>query len=241
MKRINAFRLTAFTLVIHILAVGCTKKENEHNVLSAEEKAQGWTLLFDGKTLDNWHVYNKGKQASEWSAFEGEILCNPDSPDRTGDLVTDKEYENYELQFDWKLSDKGNSGVFINVVEADSLTAAWLSGPEYQLLDNNHKDYAVPTKRSGCLYSFTNQKNEVKMSGAQWNHSKVIQENGKVKFYLNDVLTSEMDFLSPEWRELVSNSGFARYQLFGKSTKGKIGLQDWASGVSFRNIKIREL
>jgi hypothetical protein len=225
-------------LILLLLVAGCAK---ESNVLSSEEKADGWKLLFDGKTLNNWHVYNKGQIASEWSVMNGEIFCNPDSPDRQGDLVTDSEYENYDLQLDWKLSDKGNSGIFINVVEADTLIAAWVSGPEYQLLDVNHKDFKIPTKRSGCLYSLSNQLNEVKMAPGQWNHTRIVQNNGKVQFYLNDVLTAEMNFLSPAWSELVKNSGFARYPLFGKATKGKIALQDWASGVSFKNIKIKEI
>lgn len=236
----STFRTTAISMVFLITILGCTKQQGA-NQLSQQEQAEGWTLLFDGKTLDNWHVYNKGKLASEWSAVHGTILCNPDSPDRHGDLITDKEYENYELVFDWKLSEKGNSGVFINIVEADSLATAWLTGPEYQLLDNDHKDYPDETKRSGCLFGLSSQKNEAKMESNQWNHSKIIQQNGKVKFFLNDILTTEMDFLSPEWSEMVSTSGFAKYRLFGRSTKGKIALQDWASGVSFRNIKIREL
>src|SRR5579859_2425868 len=187
MNKKKAFLLCVMVLLLSLLFVGCAEKSN---VLSAEERAQGWTLLFDGTTLNNWHVYNKGKVTSEWSVVNGEIFCNSDSPDRQGDLITDKDYENYELQLDWKLSDKGNSGIFINVVEADTLLAVWISGPEYQLLDVNHKDYKIPTKRSGCLYSFSNQLNEVKMAGAdQWNHSKLVQSNGKVQFYLNDVLT----------------------------------------------------
>lgn len=244
MKTGRTLSLSAYTTILlaGFLALAACSTGNRPNHLTDEQKAEGWTLLFDGTTLDNWHVYNKGKLPSEWSVVDGEILCNPDSPDRLGDLVTDQEYENYELQFDWKLSEKGNSGIFINVVESDTLGAAWLSGPEYQLLENGHKDFAIPSKRSGCLYNFAAQKNQATMAGAdKWNHSKIVQRNGEAQFYLNDILTAEVDFLSPEWTEMVNNSGFAKFKLFGKSTKGKIALQDWASGVAFRNIKIRQL
>lgn len=242
MKEKISLPLVLFLLALCVVFVRCSKKDNEEsNVLTAEEQKEGWTLLFDGKTLANWHIYNKGNAPSEWSVVNGEISCNPDSPDRIGDLISDKDYENYEFQFDWKLPAKGNSGVFVNVVETDSFPAGWFSGPEYQLLEDTHKDFEIPSKRSGCIFGFTAPLNEVKTEADRWYHSKIIQQDGKVKFYLNDVLTTEMDFTSDKWREMVSQSGFSKYPLFGKSTKGKLVLQNWASGVSFRNIKIKEL
>lgn len=241
MKTKTQFLIIFYALIAPAIFYSCSNQDGTPNKLSSTEKKEGWTLLFDGKTLDNWHVYNQGKQSSEWRVVNGEILCDPASPDRSGDLTSDKEYENYELVFDWKLSENGNSGVFINVCEVDTINAAWFTGPEYQLLEDTHPDYKIPSKRSGCLYGFSPQKNEVNITGAnQWNHSKIVQNNGLVKFYLNNVQTAEMDFNSNEWRNLIANSGFVKFPEFGKRTKGKIVFQNWASGVSFRNIKIKE-
>jgi hypothetical protein len=74
-----------------------------------------------------------------------------------------------------------------------------------------------------------------------WNESRITQEHGKVTFWLNGVITAEQDFNSNDWSEMVSKSGFKTFPSFGKSTKGHIALQDWAKGVSFRNIKLKEL
>jgi hypothetical protein len=128
------------------------------------------------------------------------------------------------------------------VLERKDLPTGWTSGPEYQLLDKANPDFAKPQLRSGCLYSFAPQKNAVKSKPADsWNHSEIRQKNGKVKFYLNGVLTAEEDFSSKAWAEKVKNSHFKSFPEFGKHISGHIALQDWATGISFRNIKIKEL
>ncbi|MFC0181663.1 protein of unknown function [Pseudarcicella hirudinis] len=214
------------------------------NQLSAKEKKEGWKLLFDGRTSKGWHLYNKGKTASAWVVKNGELKCDATIPDvEREDLVTDKEFENFDLKFEWKISKEGNSGVFINVVEREDIPKAWASGPEYQLLEKSHHDYAFSAKkRPGCLYGFYEQKNPApdKPVG-QWNQSEIKQVNGKIEFYLNGILTASEDLNSENWKTMVANSGFKTFPEFGKHTKGLISLQDWSKGISFRNIKIKEL
>ena len=228
-------------VVAAVLFSACASGKDGVNKLSKMEKQEGWTLLFNGKTLDGWHVYNKGKAQSAWIVQDGELYCRPGVTDvEHGDLLTDQEYENFELAFEWKISKEGNSGVFINVQEKASIPTAWASGPEYQLLEQTHHDYATSEKkRPGCLYGFAPQKNPVEPRPAgMWNQARIRQMNGKIEFYLNGVLTAEEDFKSPEWTEKVANSGFKSFPEFGKHTKGRIALQDWAKGIAFRNIKI---
>ena len=225
-----------------VLFSACASGKAGVNKLSKMEKQEGWTLLFDGKTLNGWHVYNKGKIQSAWIVQNGELYCRPGVTDvEHGDLVTDQEYQNFELAFEWKISKEGNSGVFLNVQEKASIPTAWASGPEYQLLEQTHHDYAAnEKKRPGCLYGFAAQKNPVEPRPADtWNQARILQQNGKVQFYLNGLLTAEEDFNSPEWKEKVANSGFKSFPEFGKYTKGHIALQDWAKGIAFRNIKIK--
>jgi hypothetical protein len=201
-------------------------------------------LLFDGKTTNGWHIYNKGIVPSGWIVQNDELHCKADAQNvEHGDLVTDKEFRNFDLRFEWKISHAGNSGAFINVVERVDIPAAWASGPEYQLLEKSHADYATSEKkRPGCLYGFAPQINSIEPRPfVEWNQSRIKQENGKIEFYLNDVLTAEQDLYSQEWKDMVANSGFKDFPEFGKSTKGHIALQDWAKGVAFRNIKIKEL
>lgn len=228
-----------------LLFMSCSEKKVAENELSEQEKKEGWVLLFDGKSTDSWHLYNKGKVPSAWVVKDKELHCLPaDSSDfEHGDLVSDKEYKNYEFKFDWKISKGGNSGVFINVIEREDIPMAWASGPEYQLLEDSHYDYqADAKKRAGCLYGFYPQKNEAPTKPfGEWNQSVIKQENGKIEFYLNGILTAEEDFSSDKWKELIASSGFVNFPDFGKTTYGRIALQDWAMGIAFRNIKIREL
>lgn len=210
--------------------------------LTEEEKKEGWIPLFDGQSMDGWHLYNKGKVPSAWHVDKGILVCDTNPSLEHGDLVTDLPYENYHLKFDWKLGTGGNSGVFINVVENPNLPAAWFSGPEYQLLDSAHIDYAIPTKRAGCLYGFQTHINEAAIKPAgEWSHSEIKQQNGKVELFLNGALVAKEDFRSQAWKDTINATYFKNYPAFGKATKGLIGLQDWRKGVAFKDIKIKTL
>ncbi|WP_318311809.1 3-keto-disaccharide hydrolase [Flagellimonas crocea] len=223
-----------------------TKKAAEenasHNELLEVEKEQGWELLFDGKSLEGWHLYNDSGAKSVWEVVDGELHSNAnDESLAAGDLVTDKSYSNYELSLEWKIAGNGNSGVFINVQELPNVPTAWQSGPEYQILGADHMDYDVTEKSPGCLYAFLPQQNKVEIRQGDWNKTTIRQEDGKIAFYLNGVLTAEQDLNSPEWEEMIAESHFSKYPEFGKYTNGKISLQYWYFETWFRDIKIREL
>jgi hypothetical protein len=230
--------LTIMVLIINSFAF----KGDENNMLSKKEKADGWQLLFDGHSTAGWHLYNSATPFTVWKVKDGQLICDPLDKTGPGDLVTDKEYKNYDLKFDWKLPKGGNSGVFVNVIERKDIPTGWASGPEYQLLDDANPDYAKPQSRSGCLFGFSPQKNPVKTKPADtWNHSEIKQKDGKVKFYLNGLLTAEEDFSSKSWADKVAKSHFAGFPEFGKHITGHIVLQDWSTGVAFRNVKIKSL
>jgi hypothetical protein len=225
------------------LAITCFAfRGDQNNSLSKAERANGWQLLFDGRSTTGWHLYNGTAQFTVWKAKDGALVCDPLDKSGAGDLVTDREFKNFDLKFDWKLPKGGNSGVFVNVLERKDIPTAWASGPEYQLLDSANPDFPKPQLRSGCLYSFAPQKNPVKSRPADtWNHSEIKQENGKVKFYLNGILTAEEDFSSKAWTNKVASSHFSKFPEFGKHINGHIVLQDWSTGVAFKNVKIKSL
>ncbi|MCF1752309.1 3-keto-disaccharide hydrolase [Mariniradius sediminis] len=230
-------------LLTILLLQACGKKAEGPNSLSKAEKNEGWELLFDGETTNGWHVYNKGKLASIWQVKDGELYSNPENMSlETGDLVSDRQFEDFELKFEWKMTKGGNSGVFINVLEREDIPTPWASGPEYQLLENSHQDYTNDVKRPGCLYGFDAQKNRIEsLPFGQWNQSRIRQVDGKIEFYLNGVLTAEKDLTSAEWQASVAESNFKGFPEFGKRISGHIVLQDWAKGVAFRNIKVKVL
>ena len=220
--------------------------ENQvHNKLLDIEKEQGWTLLFDGRSLEGWHLFNKpdSTEFSAWEVRDGALFCNATDQSKVfGDLVTDKEYENYELIFEWQMGLRGNGGVFINVQESSEYRATYQTGPEYQLLEPAHSDTKTPLKRPGCLWGLSPQLNLVEAkSVGQWNTSKIVQQNGKVEFYLNGKLTAKEDFTSKEWMDKIALSNFKDSPNFGKATQGKIALQNWYFNAWFRNMKIKEL
>jgi azurin len=242
-KHSIAIAILAFAICVFLLP-GCSG-DKEQNVLSDQEKKDGWTLLFDGKTMNGWHLFNGGSIPSAWSVDSGRLICNPHAKDvKHGDLVTDKVFQDFDLQFDWKISKAGNSGLFINVQERPDLGTTFSTGEEYQLLDDRN----VPSEYLGNLSHkaasifgvVPNTSNSVPKSG-EWNHSRILQQNGAVTFWLNDVLTVQVDLKSESWKSLVAASSLSKYPEFGVALNGHLALQDWTNGVAFRNIKLRQL
>jgi len=230
------------TVLFYLAAFSSAYSQTTNNKLTEKEIQEGFKPLFDGKTLKGWHLYNQGNIPSVWKAQNGELRCIPGTNAAHGDLVTDAKFKNYELRFEWKISKEGNSGVFINVLERKDIPTAWASGPEYQLLDKTHYDYEKEMKRSGCLYGFSKQLNNAETFPAgNWNHSIIRQQNGKIQFFLNGVQTAEQDFNTAAWKEAIASTSFKNFPEFGKFTSGQIALQDWNKGMSFKNIRIKEL
>ena len=220
------------------------------NFLSESEKAAGWKLLFDGQTLNGWRGYGKKAPGSDWIVQDGAIHLNAEARNKAGwqaenggDIVTAEEYANYELRLEWKIAPCGNSGIIYNVVEDPSkYQYVWQTGPEMQVLDNTcHPDAKIEKHRAGDLYDLIACKYETVRPAGQWNQVRLVNHNGKVEHWLNGRKLVEVDMNSPEWARLIAGSKFIEMPDFGKTTKGKIALQDHGDKVWFRNIKIRPL
>jgi len=120
--------------------------------------------------------------------------------------------------------------------------AAWMTGPEYQLLEKAHVDFDKPEKKPGSLYAFTKEPATVTNNKpGEWNQSTIKQVNGVIEFYLNGVRTAKQDLTSQDWKDAVAQTHFKAYPEFAMITKGHIALQDWQKPVSFRNIKLLPL
>ena len=223
----------------------CSSHSEQHNVLSDQEKKQGWILLFDGASTNGWHIFNRGNIPSAWSVDSGNLVCNPHAKNvKHGDLVTDKVFENFDLVFQWNISEAGNSGLFINVQERPELGTTFSTGPEYQLLDdkNSEEEYLKNlSHKAAAIFGVIPNNSKTNPTSGQWNQSRILQQNGKVTFWLNGVLTVHADFQSDQWKKLVAASPMSKYPEFGIAFKGHIALQDWTNGVSFRDVKIKEL
>lgn len=215
------------------------------NTLSAKEKSEGWQLLFDGNTTAGWHTYLQKDVSPSWKISDNALMLDTDAKKNgapSGDLVTNTEYENYELTLEWKISEGGNSGVIFGVHEDPQYKATYLTGPEMQVLDDaKHPDGKITKHNSGDLYDLKkSEKNAVKPVG-EWNEAKIRKKDGHLTFWLNGVKTVETTMGSPEWAQLVSNSKFKSWKGFGQHAKGHIALQDHGNQVWYRNIKIHTL
>jgi cytochrome c len=217
----------------------------ETNTLSAEEKAAGWISLFNGQTIDDWHLFNKADHtgASKWTvAPDGSLYFNPKANGEGGDIISNREYENFELALEWKISNCGNSGIMFNVIEDEKYCCPYLTGVEMQVLDNVcHPDTKFPTHQAGDLYDMIAANPVTVKPAGEWNKVKIVSNNGKVVFWLNGREVVNFEMHNAKWLDMIKNSKFIDMPDFGLAKKGKIALQDHSDPVWYRNIKIKEL
>ncbi|MDQ3017665.1 MAG: DUF1080 domain-containing protein, partial [Bacteroidota bacterium] len=219
------------------------------NTLLPSEVNNGWKLLFDGKTMNGWHNYNKTTIGKSWVVSDGAIMLdakkNPEGHWQAadgGDIVTAEDFENFELNIEWKISPCGNSGIIYNIVEDPKYDYGYKTGPEMQVLDNVcHPDSRYPSHRAGDLYDLIESKYVTVKPAGQWNKARLIQNNGKVEHWLNGVKVVEYDKNSKTYLDLIAKSKFKDMVGFGLAPKGKISLQDHGDKVWYRNIKIKNL
>ena len=210
--------------------------EKALNALTMAEKDEGWELLFDGESTQGWHNYLE-EGITGWKV-EGGILYTEGG---NGDIVTDKEFENFEFKLDWKIQDQGNSGVFYYVREAPKSLRIHHTGPEYQIIDDdNYPQKLMDNQKTGAISDLKAGSAIPSKVPGVWNHTRILAHDGHVEHWFNGDKVAEAEMDSSEWKELVANSKFAAFE-YGKVLKGNIGLQDHGNPVAFRNIKIRVL
>lgn len=210
------------------------------NTLTEQQKKDGWKLLFDGRTTDGWRAYNGDKMPEKWKVADGVLVFDPDAEGSSGDIITNDEYDNFELTVDWKISKGGNSGIMYHVVEKGKYP--WLTGPEYQLLDNaGHSDGRNPLTSAASCYALYAPSKDVTKPVGDWNQTRLIINGPHVEHWLNGVKVADYEIGSDDWQKRVQASKFHRMPDFAKAAKGHIDLQDHGDRVEFRNIKIRVL
>ena len=231
-----------------LFSCNSSKQIMSDNRLTSEEKSNGWKLLFDGKTTKGWHRYGGGAIDSVWKVKEG-VLCLDTLVKKQfnikgdWDIVTDDEYDNFDLQLEWMISKNGNSGIIFYIHEDKTVhNWPWETGMEMQVLDNDgHPDAKFPKHRAGDLYDIIACSKETVKPYGEWNLAEIKSVNGKLDLYLNGENVVSTTLWGDGWRKLVAGSKFRNMAGFGTYQKGHIGLQDHGNGVCFRNIKIRKL
>lgn len=234
--------IVSFAMVAAFGLISCDN--TKHNTLTEQEKAEGWELLFDGETLDGWRDYNGTALTGPWEVVNGTIQADGQGSDASGYIVTDKAYENFELSWDWKISKGGNSGLLYHVVERPQFPVPYVTGPEYQLIDDiNFAEPLEDWQRCGVDYAmYLPDFNTIKVHPAgEWNNSKIIFDNGHVTYFMNGHKTVEFDAWSDDWFSRKNSGKWANAPEYGLAHKGLICLQDHGYPAWFRNIKIKEL
>ena len=247
------------TALVAVLVFGCKGKTEKANpeIDSApmqQEKVetpveQEWTVLFDGTSFDGWHGHLMDKVPDAWKLEDGAmVLTPPTEKSERGphlNLISDKDYTDFVLSLEWKISEAGNSGIFWGIKEDKKYKEPYNTGPEIQVLDNEHHPDAKngTTHQAGSLYDMIAPSKDVTKPVGEWN-TCVITVNHKTnegKVELNGEVIVNFPVEGEKWDAMVAKSKFADWEGFGKFHTGKIGLQYHGDVVSYRNIKIKEL
>jgi hypothetical protein len=231
-------------------AMGIFIRNNLPNDLHDDEKAQGWRLLWDGKTAAGWRSANApGFPAQGWSLAHGELSVVAKSGG--GDIMTDEEFGAFELQMEFKVTAGANSGIFYLLTSPRDPVSGAPLGLEYQILDDErHPDAKKGNEGNRTLASLYDIYPRAKLMtnvgiGPKvdvWQHARIVSRaDGTVEHWLNGVKVLAFRRGSDDYRAHVAAGKFRNTPGFGEAPRGRILLQDHGDAVSFRSIKIREL
>ena len=226
-----------WTLVL-VLATASSLSAAPANQLTPEEKASRWKLLFDGQTTHGWRSFKKQAfPAQGWVVEDGWLHCLGKGG---GDIITDAEFTDFELQWEWKLAPEGNSGVKYFVLESRSSAL----GHEYQMIDDEREPDAVRAGGKHLTASFYDvlapNHPPVKPAG-ELNFSRILVQGNHVEHWLNGIKVLEYECGSEPVKAAVAASKFKNTPGFGNKVKAHLLLQDHNTEVWFRNVRIREL
>jgi hypothetical protein len=243
----------------HPVSICAQETSAAPNTLTQQEKAEGWKLLWDGKTTGGWHSPKSDTfPTKSWRIQDGElsvVSSGNAEAQAGGDIITRDRYSNFELVADFKITTGCNSGIKIfvqpNISPIDKVTGKPTAvgsaiGLEYQILDDAHHPDAKLGRNGdrtlGSLYDLIPAPKDKKvLPVGEWNRARIVSQGRHVEFWLNGKMTVEFNRGSAAFRTAVAESKFKDIPNFGEWPDGHILLQEHGSAVSFRNLKIREL
>ena len=195
-----------------------------------------WQSLFDGVSTRGWH--NAGKTALDprWQAIDGALVLTAAGG---GDLVSDAQFDDFELELVWQLAPGGNSCLFYRAMDVDPV---WRRAAEYQLLDDAAaEDRFVPSHRAGAVYDLIAPEGAVLRPAGAYNHARIVACGPRVEHWLNGVRVAAYTLGSDDWKQRLAASKFAGQPDFAAARSGHIGLQDHGAVLRLRNARIRTL
>jgi hypothetical protein len=200
--------------------------------LLAQERARGWAPIFDGKSTAGWTSMNGGPVPEAWTVKDG-ILVHQTGK-KGGDIITEKQYENFELVWEWMIpKSNGNNGVKYRVQRGDGGAL----GPEFQMMADADK---ADKHATGSLYDLLPPKNKGTIEPGMWQQSRIIVRGDRAQHWLNGVKVLDYTFGSDDWKAAKEKSKFKNNAKYGYPAKGHIALTSHGDEAHFRNIRIRE-
>ena len=240
------FNIILSGVLIMGLVTSCGSKGNAKK---AAVKDDGFVSIFDGKTTTGWRGYDKPAfPEAGWNVADGSLHCIGSGTGEAGsggDIIYDKKLSSFELDLEWKISEGGNSGIFILAQEIPN-EPIYKSAPEMQVLDNEkHPDAKLGVdgnRMAGSLYDLIPAKPQNTKPAGEWNHVHILVYQGTVVYSQNGANVVEYHLWTEDWKKMVLGSKFKDWEWFLNTAKeGYIGLQDHGSDVWFRNIKLKVL
>lgn len=232
----------AITATLLALAPTLLLAADKPNTLTADEKAAGWQLLFDGQSLAGWRPYKapagKTEVASGWKVEDG--LLKKLAGVKGGDIITEKQFDDYELSWEWRLEKGANNGVKYLVTEQRPEAP----GLEYQMLDDEAERWIkIPAKdKTASLYQvLAPVADKGYRPAGEWNTSRILVKGNHVEHWLNGKKALEYELGSETVKAGVAASKFKKFPDFGTKIRGHIMLTDHQDEAWFRNIKLRDL
>ncbi|MDB6003934.1 MAG: hypothetical protein JWR15_921 [Prosthecobacter sp.] len=223
------------------------------NILTRQEQAEGWKLLFDGRNTAGWHTYGKKTvTAGSWKIQDGCLVLPPGNgrPNGTGgDLVTNALYTNFEFEFEWRVGPVGNSGVEYLFNEGEKRTASFYPGDtgdspmgfEYQVLDDAPHAKNAANRLAASIYSLVTATGKTLRPVGEFNQGRVVVDGNHVEHWLNGRKVAGCELGSAELQRIIASSKYKYYPGVGVKRATPIALQDHGAEVAYRNLKLREL
>lgn len=228
-------------IAVFVIACGNATKETEDQTeVATETNDSEWITLFDGETMNGWRTY-QNKENDSWDVQDGALHCKPfDVAKKRADLISNDQYENFELVLEWKIAPQGNSGIIYRVSE--TYKDPYLTGPEFQILDDlNYPGETLEIRMTGANYDMhTPGPKNLKPVG-EWNEAKIIVNGTHVEHWLNGDKVVEYELHSEDWKTRKAASKWKDVEGYGMVSKGHIDLQDHGDEVWYRNIRIKNL
>ncbi len=224
--------------------IGCSDKVSpDPTAVDPNGSAGGseWITLLgeDPADLSNWEMYSQAT-IEGWRMTNGVLEADGAGWDAKKDLVTKEDYENFELELEWRIDSANSSGIFYHV-NKDGIHEIYELAPEYQVIDDaNWPSELEPNQRVAGNYAMHETTVDARKPFGEWNATRIKVQGPHVEHWLNGQKVVEFEKGDADWQSRKASGKWAEVDDYASAKTGRIGLQN-AGKVAYRNVRIREL